>query len=216
MEQRRDKQDLIIKKAMEAFLEKGLYKTVMDDIADKVGLTRRTLYRYFRTKEELAYETTIMILNEWNEYQDSLFNQLEGSGIEKLEYFLTSLMYYMNDRMEIVKYLGEFDFYFAENIYTEPSEDCKTRYDDIILKSEKILGELMDIGQEDQSIKSDINVKLMIATMSSLLWGFGQRIAIRGSVIEKETGFRGIDIIKNQISIYIMAIKEDTQKIVFK
>lgn len=209
MDQRKEKQDLIIQKAKETFLEKGLFNTVMDDIADKVGLTRRTLYRYFRTKEDLAYEATIMILNEWNDYQNDLFNRLEGSGIARLEHFLTSQIYYMNDRIEIMKYLGEFDFYFAENAYLEPSTECKIRYDDIILESERLLTEIINIGQEDHSIKSDIDVKLMVATMSNLLWGFGQRVAIRGSIIEKETGFRGIDIIKNQISIYIMAIKEE-------
>lgn len=209
MDKRKEKQDLIIKYAREAFLEKGLLSTVMDDIAEKVGVTRRTLYRYFETKEELAYETTIMILKEWNVYQNNLFNGLEGSGIIRLEQFLISLTYFISDRIEIMKYLGEFDFYFNDFTNIEPSIDCKVRYGDIILETERILTEIIDIGHKDKSIKSNLNVGLMVATISNLLWSFGQRIAIRGNIIEQETGFRGIDLIKNQISIYIMAMKED-------
>ncbi|NLJ89453.1 MAG: helix-turn-helix transcriptional regulator, partial [Clostridiales bacterium] len=69
MDKRRERQKLIIEKARETYIEKGLFNTVMDNIADKANITRRTLYRYFETKEELAYEVTIEILKDWNNYQ---------------------------------------------------------------------------------------------------------------------------------------------------
>jgi AcrR family transcriptional regulator len=209
MDKRRERKDLIIAKARETFLQKGLFNTVMDDIADRVGLTRRTLYRYFKTKEDLAYETTIVLLKEWNDYQKMIFDSLEGNGIERLESFLNNLIDYMSNKIEVMKYLGEFDFCFQDGTTIELDTNVIVRFDEIILESDRLITEIINLGQEDKSIKSDFDVKLMVATISNMLWSFGQRVAIRDKIIMKESGFPGLDLIKNQVSIYIMAIKED-------
>ncbi len=209
MDKRRERKDLIIAKARETFLQKGLFNTVMDDIADRVGLTRRTLYRYFKTKEDLAYETTIVLLKEWNDYQKMIFDSLEGNGIERLESFLNNLIDYMSNKIEVMKYLGEFDFCFQDGTTLELDTNVIVRFDEIILESDRLITEIINLGQEDKSIKSDFDVKLMVATISNILWSFGQRVAIRDKIIMKESGFPGLDLIKNQVSIYIMAIKED-------
>lgn len=209
MDKRRERKDLIIAKARETFLQKGLFNTVMDDIADRVGLTRRTLYRYFKTKEDLAYETTIVLLKEWNDYQKMIFDSLEGNGIERLESFLNNLIDYMSNKIEVMKYLGEFDFCFQDGTTIELDTNVIVRFDEIILESDRLITEIINLGQKDKSIKSDFDVKLMVATISNMLWSFGQRVAIRDKIIMKESGFPGLDLIKNQVSIYIMAIKED-------
>ena len=82
----------IIQNAMAVFLNKGLFETVMDDIAEASDLTRRTLYRYFKTKEDLAYEVVILILEEWNQFQMDVYENVEGNGIGKLEQFLKALV----------------------------------------------------------------------------------------------------------------------------
>lgn len=208
MGKREEKKELIIEKAREIFLDKGLFNTVMDDIAGEVGLTRRTLYRYFETKEDLAYETTIQLLNEWNAFHREVFKQLSGSGIRQFEHFLTKLIDYMDERIKVMKYLGEFDFYFKDEKVAKPSSESMLKFDSIILESDGLLTQLIERGINDGSIKKDIDVKLMVTTISNVLWSFGQRIAIRGEIIEEESGIRGIDLIKKQVDIYMMALKE--------
>ena len=41
--------------AHEAFLENGYHKTDMRDIAKIAGIDKRTIYRYFDSKEALAF-----------------------------------------------------------------------------------------------------------------------------------------------------------------
>lgn len=209
MDKRKERHDEILEKARETFLEKGFFHTVMDDIAKRAGITRRTLYRYFERKEDLAYETAIQLLKEWNDYQESIFNQLHGKGIERLECFLNKLIDYMSNRIEVMRYLGEFDFYFTDETIKELKTDTMVGFDEIILLSEGLLAEIIKLGQEDQSIKANLDVNLTVATISNLLWSFGQRIAIRDKTIFKESGFHGIDLIKNQVNIYIIAIRRD-------
>jgi len=95
MDKREEKKKVIIEKAQKIFLEKGLLNIVMDDIAAAVGLTRRSLYRYFETKEDMAYETAILLLNEWNAYHKKVYSQLSGNGIYQLEDFLNQLINYI-------------------------------------------------------------------------------------------------------------------------
>ncbi|BBM83074.1 TetR/AcrR family transcriptional regulator [Candidatus Uabimicrobium amorphum] len=48
------KKDIIIRAALEVFTEKGVDGTTIQDIASRANAAGGTLYRYFRSKEELA------------------------------------------------------------------------------------------------------------------------------------------------------------------
>lgn len=59
--------------AFESLLpEKGLYKTTVDEIASAAGLSKRTIYRYFQSKDEII-ESTL------NSFMEKM-----GRGIEEL------------------------------------------------------------------------------------------------------------------------------------
>lgn len=203
-----DKQIAIIKKAKEVFLKKGLFNTVMDDIAEAAGLTRRTLYRHFETKEDLAFETTILIMKEMNAQSLGIYNGLHGNGIEKLESFLIQLVSSIEKQPSTMKYLGEFDFYFKDEAIGKPQENHMDDFNSTILQSDDMIKSLIVQGVQDGSIHADIDIDLTMATISNVLWAFGQRVAIRANTIEEETGIKGIDMIKNQVNMYIMALKE--------
>jgi AcrR family transcriptional regulator len=47
-------QDRIISAALDLFLEFGIKKTSLEDVAARCGLTRATVYRYYRDKRELV------------------------------------------------------------------------------------------------------------------------------------------------------------------
>lgn len=207
MERKKDTRQLILEKSRQAFLKKDIFNTVMSDIALSADLSVRTIYRYFDTKEDLVYEITIDLLNEWNSYQINVFNKLNGSGIDKLEIFLKRLIDYMCKKQDVMRYLAEFDFYFSDET-TLANVDSMRRFDEVILISEDLIHKIIKEGTNDKSIKDGLDIKLTVATISNVLWSFGQRIAIRGKIIEKESGFDGITLINNQVDIYIKNIKE--------
>lgn len=49
----------IIEKASELFLSVGFKSITMDDIANKMGISKKTLYKFFANKELLVEETTL-------------------------------------------------------------------------------------------------------------------------------------------------------------
>ncbi len=43
----------LLKNITESFLAKGFYKTTMDEIASDLRVSKKTIYKYFPTKENL-------------------------------------------------------------------------------------------------------------------------------------------------------------------
>ena len=46
----------IIETGAQVFLEKGYHKTKMDDIAERLGVSKGAIYQYFRSKEQLFFD----------------------------------------------------------------------------------------------------------------------------------------------------------------
>lgn len=57
----------IIEKAAELFLKVGFKSITMDDIASKMGVSKKTIYKYFANKEILVDETTVDFQRKINE-----------------------------------------------------------------------------------------------------------------------------------------------------
>lgn len=49
-------QDSILEKAKEMFLERGVKTVTMDDIAREMGISKKTIYTYYSSKEELLQQ----------------------------------------------------------------------------------------------------------------------------------------------------------------
>src|SRR5690348_9289181 len=47
----------ILQAAVELFTERDFHQVLMDDVADRAGVGKGTVYRYFPTKEELYFAT---------------------------------------------------------------------------------------------------------------------------------------------------------------
>ena len=84
-----NKREAVLKTAAELFLEKSFGRTSMNDVADRLSITKPALYHYFRNKEEILIECyrlgTSLIEEILNEIADHC-----GTGLEKVEAFIYS------------------------------------------------------------------------------------------------------------------------------
>ena len=53
----------IIQKATDLFLTRGFKSVTMDDIANEMGISKKTIYTHFSNKSELVRETTLSMFN---------------------------------------------------------------------------------------------------------------------------------------------------------
>src|ERR1700693_1008369 len=83
------KREAVLQTAAELFLEKSYGRTSMNDVAERLNITKPALYHYFHNKEEILLECyrlgTAMIGEILNEITAHC-----GTGLEKVEAFIES------------------------------------------------------------------------------------------------------------------------------
>ena len=187
-------------------MAKGLSEAAMEDVAAASGMTRRTLYRYFASKEVLAYEVTCMLLERWNRRQAAIFNSLKGNGLEKLELLLRSCAAYLAAHEGMMRYMAEFDFLFRDKSRFSPDRALAARYGRIIHEPDASFVSILAEGVRDGSIDPAIDPELTAYTVSNILWAYGQRLATRKRQLKKEFGMSPMRLVQYQIELYVAAL----------
>ena len=83
------KREAVLATAAQLFLEKSYTRTSLNDVAERLHITKPALYHYFQNKEELLVE----IYRLGSRMIEEILNQIAahcGSGLEKVEAFIRS------------------------------------------------------------------------------------------------------------------------------
>ena len=139
----------IIVKASEMFLNLGFKSVTMDDIANELGISKKTLYKYFNNKHSLVEESTATL-------HDSCFNIIEiitNQGFNPIK-----------ENFEIKKIFKE----MFQNASSSPIYQLKKYYPKIhekTMQKEKILFSEclktnLEKGIEQGFYRNDINIDL--------------------------------------------------------
>src|SRR5690348_14309058 len=91
-DRRRDpatKREAVLKTAAQLFLEKSYTRASMNDVADRLKITKPALYHYFRNKEEILLECYRLGTGLIEEILNDIASHC-GTGLEKVEAFIYS------------------------------------------------------------------------------------------------------------------------------
>lgn len=81
-----ERKDQILDAASEVFADKGVHETRMDDIVKESGLSKGTLYWYFKSKDEIVLSIfERMFSREFQELENLV--DTDGSATERMLYF---------------------------------------------------------------------------------------------------------------------------------
>ncbi|MFT5873614.1 MAG: AcrR family transcriptional regulator [Clostridium sp.] len=89
--ERKEKERLVRKNGMidaaqKVFFKKGFENSTMDDIAREAEFTKKTIYSYFKNKEELYYEIMLLGFKALNAlYDKTISENIEMSEIKKIK-----------------------------------------------------------------------------------------------------------------------------------
>lgn len=53
---RDEKREAVLRAAVQLFLERGYHRATLNEVADRLNITKPALYNYFRSKEDILYE----------------------------------------------------------------------------------------------------------------------------------------------------------------
>src|ERR1700687_4756175 len=83
------KREAVLKTAAELFLEKSYGRTSLDDVAERLRITKPALYQYFRNKEEILLECYRWGCGLIEKSLQEIAGHC-GTGVEKVEAFIYS------------------------------------------------------------------------------------------------------------------------------
>lgn len=142
----------MIAAAIEVMSEKGYAATSIQEVADRVGVLKGSLYHYFPSKEELL----VRILNESHQQNNDIIERVKALGLSPFE--------------ELMAYLRESGQWYLANIdranifFSESRHLTGTRLEEALEYGrayERYVQTLVRKAQSDGDIRSDINDRLI-------------------------------------------------------
>jgi len=159
MRSNRHKRDIILEHSKKLFFQKGYRKVTVDDIASSMSISKKTIYKHFRSKREILEET-------FDLYKDKItedINQLlENPGIpfpEKLKRVLSSIGVHMGGMNALLfRDIQEYVPDLWEKIRTYKHEAAYLRFN-----------KLIEEGIKNGFIKKEINRAVAVALYASAI-----------------------------------------------
>ncbi len=198
------RRDSILSIAFEQFLKTGINATTMEDIAVKAQVTRQTMYRYYRSKDELALSVELWVLNAIFSRLRYLFSTADGLGIESLLKIIdTVIPRFVEEFAADLTYTGIFDFYYRN--YPDPS--FHTQITEVLKKYPNPFTEIIKKSANEERLKKlNIPIELIGQTLSDSLLSLSQRALLRRETLQKEYGFDPVIMIPIQMKLMISSL----------
>ncbi|MDG1997015.1 MAG: TetR/AcrR family transcriptional regulator [Emcibacteraceae bacterium] len=174
-EKRKQKLDVILRNASKAFMEKGYYKTSLDDIAKMQNVTKPTLYYYIKNKEDILVKCEEVACGQINQLLDDV-SCGDGNGFQKLYRFIQGYISIITDDISRchVRHRGQME---DEKLRAQSIQNHK----DIERKVRDIIGG----GISDGSIR-DCNSTILAILLFDSLNGITAWYKSDGTVNEDE------------------------------
>ena len=152
--QTEETKERIIEAARDLFLSNGFFETQMKDVAEKVGISRTSLYRYFRDKLDLGMaiiEVSFAVIEADSTWKEAV-SACGDSALARLDSFLRHSMTAPKFH-RIRTFVAEFDAYFSGCRIPPDFSDRLRKY----LRSNQIISQLVAEGIDDGSIRPDVD-----------------------------------------------------------
>ncbi len=140
----------ILVKAEELFMQFGIRSVSMDDIANNLGMSKKTLYQYFADKDELVEAVVDGHINEIQE--DCLGCKKEATNA------IHEIFNMMERIMEEFSNMNPMLLYDLEKFHHKAYQRFRDHKDKFLLK---VITENIEWGIKDELYRPDINVDVM-------------------------------------------------------
>lgn len=95
MEEKRDRnRRLVTERALELFLEKGVDGVTIREVAERSGLTERSVYRYFYTRADLVLACSFLFWDGIREEVEKLVSDASYKGMKGIDQIRIMLKFY--------------------------------------------------------------------------------------------------------------------------
>lgn len=172
----------ILIEAEKQFIMLGIASAQMTDIAAAININRRTLYRYFPTKDELAFEIEVMVMKQLQDYLTLDLGDMTGkTGFEKVTAYFFQVD--LENVKEQIKFTAEFDRYFQGNY---PNPALEQSFIEALNPNQDQLFLYIRDGVADGSIRNDMTTEELYHFISHSFISLFQRLILRENHLKYE------------------------------
>lgn len=173
-QERQERKEKILSAAIELIEKQGFEDTTMDEIADQSGISKGTLYLYFKDKAELHQSIKKRALAMIHENFHQIFHQdITGAEVVRkmallfLDFILENTTF--NRAMMLFEQSNR-----DETTGSEISDDCVALENELFM----LLVRALQIGKQDKSILSELPPKILAMHLEFHLRGIMQYYTI--------------------------------------
>lgn len=163
--------ETIIHRAFDLFCQKGIDKVSMEEIAKSAGVGVASVYRYFKTKAELALNTQQIL---WDNIQREITAEISDgyytgkSGCEQLSFLLHSFEQLYKEHSNYLLFAADYKMYLIrKNMFIEGSD-----YNQMLEPVKRLFCQALQNGMEDGSLKIKGNSEDVFYVIWGILRGF--------------------------------------------
>ena len=175
------------------FLDKGLERTTMADIARAERISTVTLYRYFPSRDPISFEIAARMLRKIAASPRVRVRRLTNESIRQIALGLIDCFF---DLRDAYRYMGMFDHLYGDRY---PDEKLAAWYKEMVLSLEWGGISLSDTGVASK--KRQKAVVLLNAVICYL-----ERMAARGDLLSEEQGVPlvvQLEHFRDMIAVYL-------------
>jgi AcrR family transcriptional regulator len=165
----------ILERAKEYILERGFKEAHIGEIASLSYVDRRTIYRYFSSKEIILIHIVNDLFDDFMSVVESHSFTENSSGFQKIKEMFDLYFTYIKQKPELVILLGMIDVNVGASEFSSEAFIQLSQYGQ---RLDQYLEQWLDEGQNDGSIDATINPKDLAITINNSLLSFATRTAI--------------------------------------
>jgi AcrR family transcriptional regulator len=176
-----DDRQRIIDKASEKFLESGITKVTLDEVASELGISKKTVYKFFPSKDVLLQTIVRMMLGHVEREVTAIVH-----SEDPFERKLTSLLTLIGRLIRRIGKQFQLDLQrMAPDLWIEIDTFRKER---VLIQ----VKQMFDQAKRENIFRSDLNIDLFYLTFISTVQGVINPKTLAENSFSAEEAFRGI------------------------
>lgn len=157
-------QEKILKISLELFFKYGIKRVTMDDIAKELGMSKKTIYHYYKEKDDLVNQLCIVEMKK----QEEIFKNIEKQSIDPIH----EIIIISNTVSEMMQHINPIFFLDLQKFHSNAflqfqkfKDECA--YKDLLrnIKSGK------EIGVYRNDIDEEFTARYRLAQIDMLMFG---------------------------------------------
>ncbi|MDR1655030.1 MAG: TetR/AcrR family transcriptional regulator [Treponema sp.] len=153
----------ILEKALDVFMDEGFEDATFQKIADRCGITRTTLYIYFKNKKEIFNYSIKQLLCEAEESITAIRNDGNLTSAEKLKKVLSDIIDRLEKNRRLLSAILDYLLYLSRS-----DSDPETRVRRRTVRLRHILSSMVIEGIRKEEL-AEVNVKDAVDMLYGLL-----------------------------------------------